>query len=726
MATFHPTLVSDELEPALHAQLKPVKGQAELAPPLVPVLDPFQPAECFAALSKLPGVVVYQRMVRPDGHIYYTYISDGAADLFGVSAQEILSDPNALFSTHGPDYKAKFRERLISASNALTPWDVEASLVTRDGRKKYSHAIALPERKPDGSVLWTGIILDETRTREAVVESLSQGFLLYDAEDRLVLRNSHYLKLFPTLSEAAVPGASYSEVVLGELATVSGIPAKFLEHTPEYLARIERHRNPPNMFEQQIADEHWILVNEHRTSDGNTVVLYTDISQLKQRESQIRHLAYHDSLTGLPNRNMFQERIEQALADAQRQGTSVIVMCIDIDYFKNVNDSLGHAGGDALLCCMADRLRSCLRETDTVARLGGDEFGVIMSHHGRPDVATTMAWRLLDLASQPFDYQGQQIVAGMSIGITSSLTDGAGTDQLLKNADLALYRAKSEGRGTFRFFQTEMDATARSRRTMEIDLRQAITKNQLELHYQPQLSVQTNEVVGLEALVRWRHPEKGLIPPLDFIPLAEETGIIVRLGEWILRQACTDALSWPEKLRVAVNVSPAQFKTRELAQLVARVLAETGLPGNRLEIEVTESLLLRDVESNLSTLRSIKNMGVRISMDDFGTGYSSLSNLRSFPFDKIKIDRSFVNDLENKSDAAAIVHAVLGLGKSLGMSTCAEGVETLEQLAYLRAEGCCEIQGYYYSKPKPASEIAEMLEDGYFNFDQVVQSTAVA
>ena len=297
----------------------------------------------------------------------------------------------------------------------------------------------------------------------------------------------------------------------------------------------------------------------------------------------------------------------------------------------------------------------------------------------------------------------------MSIGVALSATDGDDADGLIKRADLALYRAKAEGRGTFRFFEEEMDARAQARRALEIDLRQAVIKNQLELHYQPQIDIFTDELVGFESLVRWRHPERGMISPLDFIPLAEETGIIGSIGEWVLHRACSDALAWPSSIKVAVNVSPAQFRTRNIAQLVAKVLADTGLKPNRLELEITESILLRDVDENLTTLRNLKSLGVRISMDDFGTGYSSLGSLRSFPFDKIKIDRSFVSDLERSQDAAAIVHAVLGLGHSLGVATCAEGVETQEQLAFLRGEGCTEVQGYYYSKPRPLGEIAEML-----------------
>jgi diguanylate cyclase (GGDEF)-like protein len=475
---------------------------------------------------------------------------------------------------------------------------------------------------------------------------------------------------------------------------------------------MEQHGRPHGMFERQLDDERWILVNEHRTADGGTVVLYTDISELKHRENQIRHLAYHDTLTGLPNRALFHQRVDRALAGARPRNEIVVVMCIDVDHFKNVNDSLGHSAGDAVLKCIADRLREAVRETGTVARLGGDEFGIVFTDLA-PEHATKVAGQLLNAVSQPVDFHGHQLARGISIGIATSATDGDETENLLKNADLALYRAKADGRGTFRFFESDMDARAQARRALEIDLRQALAKRQFELHYQPQVDIDTGEVLALEALVRWRHPERGLIPPMEFIPLAEETGLIIGLGEWVLHQACLEATKWPNSVRVAVNVSPVQFRNHDLAQVVGRILTETGLPPSRLEIEVTESLLLRDAEANLKALNHLKRLGLRISMDDFGTGYSSLANLRSFPFDKIKIDRSFVSDLENNADSAAIVRAVLGLGHSLGMTTCAEGVETQEQLVRLRREGCTEVQGFYYSRPKPVDEISGLLAKGF-------------
>ena len=668
--------------------------------------------DALGSLCALPGVVVYQRIVTPDEQIRYTYISESCQELFGVSAKEILTNPDALTDRHSPEYRAKFRERLLAASKSLTTWDVEASIVNKDGQKKYTHAIARPEKLRDGSVLWTGIILDETRTREAVIDGLSQGLVFYDADDNLVLRNSYFVDLYPHLKDIAVSGAKYEDVVRAEWTNRRQSSQRIAHSDDELKARLVRHREPHSMFERQTHDGRWVLVNENRTNDGGTVILYTDITELKKREREIQYLAEHDALTGLHNRASFQENAETAIKAAKSRGTLAAVVFVDLDYFKSINDSLGHMAGDELLKCISKRLLDCVQDTDTVARFGGDEFGLIVTDVKSPEAVAMFASRLMDSIKQPFDFHGQQIIPSGSAGIALSSIDGETIDELMKNADLALYRAKADGRSTFCFFEKQMDAAAQSRRAIVIDLRQAVDKNELELHYQPQVDVFTEEVIGFEALVRWRHPQHGLIPPNDFISIAEEIGVIGRIGEWVIRKACEDALSWPDSITIAVNMSLMQFKNRNIVSFIAAVLDETRLPADRLELEITESVLLNDKDDHLIILRELKALGIRISMDDFGTGYSCLGTLRSFPFDKIKVDRSFVSDLENNPDSGAIIHAVLGLGHSLGMVTCAEGVETIEQLSFLRNEGCAEIQGYIYSKPKPIDQIAQMIKTG--------------
>ena len=670
------------------------------------------PADFLTSIANLPGIVVYQRIVTPDEEVRYTYISEGCVELFGVSAKEIIANPDALTDRHSPEYKAKFKERLLSASRSLTIWDVEASIVDKDGQKKFTHAIARPEKQSDGSVLWTGIILDETRTRKAIVEGLSQGLVFYDTDDNLILRNSYYIDLFPHLKDIAVSGAIYDDVVRAEGANNLKSSQQIIYSDDELRERLLRHREPHSMFECQICDGRWILVNENRTSDNGTVILYTDITELKRREREIKFLAEHDVLTGLRNRASFNRDAETAVKTAKSQGTLAAIVFLDLDFFKDINDTLGHLAGDELLKSISKRLCDCVQDTGTVARFGGDEFGLIIADAKSPEAVAVLASALVDSIKQPVDYQGQHIIPSGSIGIALSSTDGESTSELMKNADLALYRAKADGRGTFCFFEKQMDAAAQARRSLEIDLRQAVDKNELELHYQPQISIFTEEIIGFEALVRWRHPKNGMIPPADFIQIAEETGIIVRIGEWVIRKACEDALSWPDSVTIAVNMSLAQFKNRNIVDFVAAVLNETGLLPDRLELEITESLLLNDKADHLIILRELKALGVRIAMDDFGTGYSCLATLSSFPFDKIKVDRSFVVDLGSSPDAAAIVHAVLGLGHSLGMMTCAEGVETNEQLTFLRGEGCNEIQGYIYSRPQPIDQIARIVETG--------------
>ncbi|MGZ3408795.1 MAG: bifunctional diguanylate cyclase/phosphodiesterase [Xanthobacteraceae bacterium] len=433
-----------------------------------------------------------------------------------------------------------------------------------------------------------------------------------------------------------------------------------------------------------------------------------DITERRKAESNIAHMAHHDALTGLANRVLLRERLEASLA-AIRRGGLVGVLYLDLDHFKSVNDTLGHSVGDELLKIVAARLIDCVRVSDTVARLGGDEFVILLIGLEEPQEAEILARRVREAIVAPIELEGQQIVADVSIGISIAPGDAADAEHLLKNADMALYGAKASGRGTYRFFEPGMDARVKARRAMELDLRQALAQGEFELHYQPIVNIARDEVIGCEALLRWNHPERGLISPNEFIPIAEEAGLIGPIGEWVLNTACAEAAHWPDHVRLAVNVSPIQFRGQGLALTVANALMATKLPARRLELEITEAVLLQNNDSTLATLRQVHELGVRIAMDDFGTGYSSLAYLRRFPFHKIKIDRSFVNDLSYDGDAIAIVRAITSLATELNITTTAEGVETQEQLDFVRELGCTEMQGYLFSRPLPARAVEQML-----------------
>ena len=442
---------------------------------------------------------------------------------------------------------------------------------------------------------------------------------------------------------------------------------------------------------------------------GEWLAVMEETTARCQAEAAALQEAMRDKLTGLCTRAMFQDRMAAALASLDRDGAGLAMLMIDLDRFKAVNDTLGHPVGDMLLRLVAKRLSSVLRKGDLVARLGGDEFAAMISPSLGVDGLASLAKRAVDMLSRPYLVDGHQVNIGASIGVAVAPGDGAEYGQLARSADLALYAAKKAGRGTFNFFEPAMDQRALARRTLEIDLRRALVMREFELHYQPQIDLERNMVEGFEALVRWRHPERGLVSPADFIPLAEAIGLIVPIGEWVLREACVEAAGWQGDVCVAVNVSPMQFEDPgRLVDMVARALAKSGLPGARLEIEITESVLLRNEAAVFAALHRIRGLGVKIAMDDFGTGYSSLSQLHSFPFDKIKIDRSFVRDGDAHGQDA-IIRAIVALGVSLGMTTIAEGVETSDQLARIRAEGCTSVQGYLFSKPVPVGEVADLI-----------------
>ena len=455
-----------------------------------------------------------------------------------------------------------------------------------------------------------------------------------------------------------------------------------------------------------------VLARTMALDTGNArVVAVRDIRERKAAEERIRYMAHHDALTNLPNRTLFQDRLTQSLARAKRSNSTVSVLCLDLDRFKAVNDLNGHTAGDQLLRRVAERLTRVLRADDTVARLGGDEFAIIQVGVSHPDGPAILAERLVKELAQPFDLGGHQTVVGTSIGIALFPSDGASGDELVRAADTALYRAKESGRGTFRFFEAEMDLRLQERRLLERDLRHAIAAGELQLHYQPLADCDAMKVLGFEALVRWPHPERGSVSPVEFIPLAEESGLIMPLGQWVLKTACSEAMTWPEDKIIAVNLSPVQFRHADLAKTVLDILAETGLKPERLELEITEGVLIEDADRTLATLKALKAAGVRISLDDFGTGYSSLSYLQRFPFDKIKIDRSFIWEMEANDGSMAIVRAVIALGRSLQLKVTAEGVETQQQLDLLRAQECDQAQGYLLGKPMAREDVATLLHD---------------
>ncbi len=516
--------------------------------------------------------------------------------------------------------------------------------------------------------------------------------------------NRRFLEIFRLRPEQISTGITYKDVleICIPINNLSGKSAEALFE--EHASFLREKAVGPHVYD--LNNGRVISCSYTRTEDGRWLATYEDVTDRRQAEAKIMHMARHDALTNLPNRVLFREKMDQAL----KRGERLAVMFLDLDRFKGVNNSLGHSVGDALLCAVTERLQRVVRGVDTVARLGGDEFAIVQSQ-ARPSDASELAAKVIETLLEPFEVHGHQVVIGTSIGIAMAPTDGNDPDQLLRNADMALYRAKANGRGNYHFFQSEMDAQMQERRRLEIDLRKALLADEFEMYYQPLVHIASGEVCGFEALIRWNHPERGIVYPDHFISVAEEIGLIVPLGEWVLRRACKDAVTWPANLTVAVNLSAAQFRNPMLALSVVSALGQSGLAASRLELEITETVLLQDDRAVLDTLHQIRELGVRICMDDFGTGYSSLSYLRSFPFGKIKIDRSFISELGKENDCVAIIRAVTRLGASLGMITTAEGVETEQQLEILRAEGCVQAQGFLFSKPKPLSEIPAMLRE---------------
>jgi diguanylate cyclase (GGDEF)-like protein len=540
----------------------------------------------------------------------------------------------------------------------------------------------------------------------AAVNNMTQGVVMFNAAERLVVCNDRYLEMYGLSPDVVKPGCTLRDVIRSRFESGS------LDRDPEhYRAELLNAMTDGNSASWivETQDGRAVSVINRPMPGGDWVGTHEDVTERKRAEARIAHMAHHDGLTGLPNRAAFTGHLAATLERAAADGESFAILCIDLDRFKEVNDVFGHSVGDALLCEVSKRLKSAANGA-FLARLGGDEFTIVATGP-QPATAEELAERLFAATATDFDLDTHHVRMGLSIGISIFPNDGEDAATLLINADAAMYRSKTEGRGAVRFFEPDMDQRLRERRALQHELRSALAHGEMSVHYQPQ-AVIGGDIIGFEALIRWRHPTRGMIPPGTFIPIAEESGVIIPIGEWVLREACREAASWPRPLQVAINLSPIQFRHGDLAALVHTVLLETGLAPHRLELEITEGVLIGDFDRALAILRRLKALGVRIAMDDFGTGYSSLSYLQSFPFDKIKIDRSFIAKLDKNNHSAAIVRAVIGLGHGLNLPVIAEGVETAEQLAFLSEESCNEIQGFLIGRPSPIEAYAEMVGRG--------------
>jgi diguanylate cyclase (GGDEF)-like protein len=549
-----------------------------------------------------------------------------------------------------------------------------------------------------------GEILRQAERLETALNNMLHGLVMFDANERLIVCNERYAKMYALPRTLIRPGAKWSDIIEHRLKTFGYHNASFGELFAQHQAIALTEHDTANMHE--LGDGRTILVHRKALKGGGWVATHEDITERRRAELQISYMANHDALTGLGNRAVLHQKLEEALTRKRQRRETFAILLLDLDGFKHVNDTLGHATGDDLLKELTERLNSSLPGVDTLARLGGDEFAVIQrAEENQREAASALAMKVLEVVSSPFTLDGRDVTIGVSIGIAVGPEDGLTPGELLRNADLALYRVKSDGRNNFRFFEKEMSEDSAARLGLIGDLRLALARDEFELHYQPVFDAKTREPRGVEALVRWRHPTEGLVPPDRFIPLAEETGLMEVLGEWILDRACKEAMAWPDHIKVAVNLSATQFRSARLLDVILCALVESGLPPERLELEITESVLMQNAANANAVLKQLKNIGISIALDDFGTGYSSLSYLTTFPFDKIKIDKSFTQGLFERSDCAVIVASVLTLARGLNIEVTAEGVETKDQSALLDNAGVNLLQGFLFGRPQPAHEL---------------------
>lgn len=684
-----------------------------------------------AAPADLDSDVMYRLLVQevtdyaiyllsPEGIV--SNWNAGAQRAKGYTAEEIVGQHFSRFYTEA-DRAIDLPRTALRMARETGKFEGEGWRLRKDGTPFWAHVIIDPVRDGAGRLLaYAKITRDLTekkrqsdrlqevsRNLDLALSHMSQGLCLFDREERLVLLNARFRQMF-ALPEGACQAGMSMAAVLGEVfgqapASHAGLAAE--------LARIRGQFASPEARPSAIAlelprDGRTIAVSHRGLPGGGWVFTMDDITELRQIEGRILHMAHHDALTDLPNRVTFRQRVESLAQQAAPSGLWS-VLYLDLDRFKPVNDTLGHAAGDELLKAVAGRIQRLLRKTDIVARIGGDEFVVLQAEcRGLADISA-LAERMIREISRPFKVKGIQVVIGVSIGIAVAPQNGSDAEVLLRNADLALYRAKEEGRSCYRYYEPAMDLIAQQRHELEQNLRRALREDQFELYFQPLVNLDQGSISGFEALIRWNSPARGKVSPGDFIPFAEEVGLMPDIGAWVLRTACREAAGWGAPLKVSVNVSPTQFRRADLIETIRRALKESSLPASRLELELTETAMIGDIDATAAILRSIRELGVEVAMDDFGTGYSSLSFLQSLPFTRIKIDRSFVQNLGSRPEATAIIRAVTGLCSSLNVAATAEGVETEEQVALLRAEKCTDIQGYFVSRPCPAHEVRDWI-----------------
>lgn len=649
--------------------------------------------------------------------------ADGAEDILGLPPGQHVRTLDDWLKVVHPDDRHGVKCAIDLAITNGTTFDMDCRILRADGNERYVHGRA--EAAYDGNdraLRLVGSVQDitgrkqmEERLRQSatVFENTAEGVIITDAANHIIAVNR-------ACSE--ITGFSEPELL-------GNTPAMFRSgrHDEKFFNDMLRSVMEAGRWQGEIWNRRkngdiypeWLNVSVVKDEHGRVthmVQVFSDISAMKESESKLDHLAHHDTLTGLPNRMLLTARMEQSLARAKRNGAMLALLFVDLDRFKDVNDTLGHPIGDMLLQAVSKRLMDCVREEDTVSRLGGDEFTMLIEDLHNSSAAGTVAQKVNVALEQPFMLQGHEIFISSSIGIALFPNDGADVTALIKNADSALYRAKEQGRNNYQYYTEELTARAIERLAMENDLRHAIERNELLVHYQPQVDLYSGKIIGMEALVRWQHPQRGLVMPSDFIPLAEDTGIIMAIGEWVMRTACARVSDWIAQgyppVRVAVNLSSRQFNQRQLAEIVQRILNETGLEPQYLELELTERLIMQDAEHTITILRKLKKLGVQFSIDDFGTGYSSLSYLKQFPIDRIKIDQSFVRNITSDPEDAAVSQAIISLSHSLNLKTVAEGVETLEQQEFLRARQCDEMQGFYFSRPVSEQEMEGLMRDG--------------